>query len=179
VDPHSVEVTIGRPREEVFQYLADIANHAEFTDHYLVDWRLTREDSYGVGAGARYRIKAPLNRFAWADTTLTEVEPPRRIVERGRTGKYNRNLTRGVYELDEAAGGGTRVTYTRETKPKLPSDRLMEAIGGGGLRRKSAKAMRRLRSILEEGRDRGHRVTVSGGARKPASGLRFRSDANR
>ena len=54
----------------MFEYLADIANHAEFTDHYLVDWHLTREDSYGTGAGARFRVKAPLSRFAWADMTL-------------------------------------------------------------------------------------------------------------
>ena len=56
--------TISKPREEVFEYLADIANHPEFTDHYLVDWRLTREDSFGTGAGARFRMKAPFNRFA-------------------------------------------------------------------------------------------------------------------
>ena len=42
-----------RPREEVFAYLADVANHPEFTDHFLKDWRLTREDSEGRGAGAR------------------------------------------------------------------------------------------------------------------------------
>jgi uncharacterized protein YndB with AHSA1/START domain len=180
VDPVSVEVIVARPREEVFEYLADIANHAEFFDHYLVEWRLTREDSYGVGAGARFRIKAPLNRFAWADATFTEVEPPHLIVERGRTGKYNRNLLRSVFELDEAAGGTTRVTLTQETKPRFPTDRLMEALGGRGrLKRKNAKALRRLRNILEEGLDRGHRVTVSGGARKPASAFRFRSDLNR
>jgi uncharacterized protein YndB with AHSA1/START domain len=45
VDPITVSTTINLPREEVFEYLADIANHAEFTDHYLVDWRRTREDS--------------------------------------------------------------------------------------------------------------------------------------
>src|SRR5690348_10386167 len=86
VEPFSVESTISRSREEVFEYLADIANHAEFTDHYLTDWRLTREDSYGAGAGARFRMKAPLSRFSWADTSFAEVQPPRRIVERGRGG---------------------------------------------------------------------------------------------
>jgi hypothetical protein len=35
VDPVTVSVKIGRPREEVFAYLADIANHLEFSDHYL------------------------------------------------------------------------------------------------------------------------------------------------
>ena len=76
MDPLITEVTIARPREEVFDYLADIANHAEFTDHYLVDWRLTREDTVGVGAGARCESKAPLNRFAWGDSTFVEVERP-------------------------------------------------------------------------------------------------------
>jgi uncharacterized protein YndB with AHSA1/START domain len=180
VDPVSVEVTIARPREEVFEYLADIANHAEFTDHYLVKWHLTREDSYGVGAGARYKVKAPLTRFDWADSTFTEVVAPRLIVERGRFGKYNRNLTRGVYELDEGPGGTTRVRFTLETKPKLLSDRLLETMGTRGwFKRKNAKAMRRLRSILEDGEGRGTRPTVAGGARKPASAYRFNPDLNR
>ena len=49
VNPFTVSTTIAKPREQVFEYLADIANHAEFTDHYLVDWHLTRIDSYGPG----------------------------------------------------------------------------------------------------------------------------------
>ncbi len=162
MDPITVSATISRPREEVFEYLADIANHAEFTDHYLVDWRLTREDSYGRGAGARFRIKAPLNRFGWADLTFAEVQAPFRIVERGRGGKFNRIKMMGVYELNPGAGGSTRVTYTFETEPVLPSDRLMEVLGGRSwTRRKSGKAMRRLRSILEDGRGRGHHVSIS------------------
>jgi uncharacterized protein YndB with AHSA1/START domain len=179
VDPISVEVTIARPREAVFEYLADIANHAEFTDHYLVDWHLTREDSYGVGAGARYKVRARGKRYTWADSTITELEAPRLIVERGRTGKFNRNLTRGVYELDERSGGSTLVTFTLETKPKLLSDRIQEIGSRGWLKRKNRKALSRLRSILEEGLDRGVRPSVAGGARKPASAFRFHPDVNR
>jgi hypothetical protein len=147
----------------VFEYLIDIANHAEFTDHYLVDWHLTREDSYGPGAGARFRIKAPLSRFSWADMTFAEVDRPFRIVERGRGGKYNRIRMLGTYTLSPGAGGTTRVEYTLETVPVMPSDRLMEALGGTAwMRRQARKAMRRLRTILEEGRDRGRRATVAG-----------------
>ena len=51
----TVSIVISAPRELVFDYLQDIANHAEFTDHYLVDWHLTRIDSVGRGAGARFR----------------------------------------------------------------------------------------------------------------------------
>jgi uncharacterized protein YndB with AHSA1/START domain len=170
VDPLTVEVTVARPRAEVFEYLVDIANHAEFTDHFKVDWRLTREDTYGRGAGARYRVKAPLTRFPWADSTIVEVVPQRRIVEVGRTGKYNRIRTIGVFELEPAAGNSTRVRFTHETEPRLRSDKLLEGLAGRGwMKRKLGKAMRRLRSILEEDHDRGTRPTIAGGPRKPAT----------
>jgi uncharacterized protein YndB with AHSA1/START domain len=162
VDPFTVEATISLPREQVFEYLADISNHAEFTDHYLVDWHLTREDPYGKGAGARFRVKAPLARFSWADVTFAEVQPPYRIVERGRGGKFNRIRMLGTYTLSDGAGGTTKVEFTFETEPVMPSDRLLEAFGGRGwTKRQAARAMRRLRRILEEDRDRGRRVTVA------------------
>lgn len=160
----AVSVTIAKPRPEVFAYLSDIANHAEFSDHYLVDWHLLREDPRGLGAGARFRVKAPLARFSWADVTLAELEPPYRIVERGRGGKFNRVRMLGTYTLSEAPGGTTKVQYTLETEPVMLSDRLQEALGGRAwTRRQTAKAMRRLRAILEENRDRGQRPTVAAG----------------
>jgi uncharacterized protein YndB with AHSA1/START domain len=162
VDPFTVTTTIAKPREQVFEYLADIANHPEFTDHYLVDWHLTRVESYGVGAGARFRVKAPLTRFSWADMTFAELQPPFRILEHGRGGKYNRVRMLGTYTLSPGAGGTTKVEYTLETLPSLLSDKLLDALGGRAwTRRQSAKAMRRLRTILEEGRDRGHRASVA------------------
>ena len=164
MNPFTVTATISKPREEVFEYLADIANHAEFTDHYLVDWRLTREDSYGEGAGARFRMKAPLSRFSWADMTFAEVQPPFRIVEHGRGGKYNRIRMLGTYTLSPGPADSTNVEYTLETVPVMPSDRLMETLGGSAwTRRQTGKSMRRLRDILEEGRGRGGRATIAGG----------------
>ncbi len=163
MDPVTVTTTIDRPREEVFAYLLDVANRPEYTDHYLVDWRLTREQTVGYGAGARFRFKAPLNRFNWADITLIEVESPRRIVEAGRGGKYNRTRLRAVYELEQGSGGTTKVTYMVETKPGKLSDRLMEMVGfRGWVKRKSSRALRRLRSILEDGEGRGARATIAG-----------------
>jgi uncharacterized protein YndB with AHSA1/START domain len=164
VDPVTVSTVISAPREQVFDYLQDIANHGEFTDHYLVDWHLTRIDSVGLGAGARFRVRAPGNRFSWADVTFAEVDRPYRIVEVGRTGKENRVRTLGVYELAPGASGSTRVRFTLETMPATLSDRLMEAFGARRwTRRKNQRAMRRLRAILEQGEGRGRRVTVAGG----------------
>ncbi len=165
MDPFTVSTNIALPREQVFDYLADVANHAEFTDHYLVDWRLTRIESYGEGAGARFRIKAPLNRFAWADLTLAELQAPFKIVERGRGGKFNRIKMIGTYEIFEGQGASSsRVEYTYETDAHLPSDRIPEILGGRGwAKRKGRKAMKRLRAILEEDRMRGKRPSVAAG----------------
>ena len=45
--------------------------------------------------------------------------------------------------------------------PSQLSDKLLDLFGGRSWnKRNAAKAMRRLRSILEQGRDRGKRVTV-------------------
>jgi uncharacterized protein YndB with AHSA1/START domain len=163
VDPFTVTATVARPREEVFEYLADIANHAEFTDHFLKDFRLTREQSYGRGAGARYRVNMPLNRFPWADTTIVEFDPPYRLVEQGRAGKYNRIKVSTEYRLLEGAGDTTRVELTSETEPALVTDRLLEKLGARGwLRRQNRRALRRLRSILEDNELRGRRATLAG-----------------
>jgi hypothetical protein len=157
----------------VFEYLADIANHPEFCDHFLKDWHLTREDSYGQGAGARFRAVQRLNRFPWFDASFIEVDPPRRIVQVGRGGKFNRIRTAGVYTLEDVGSSSTRVTYTWETDPVMLSDRVLELGTRRWARRNLGKAMKRLRAILEDGRERGARATVAGGARKPASGFRF------
>jgi uncharacterized protein YndB with AHSA1/START domain len=162
VDRFTVRTTIALPRQGVFEYLADIANHAEFWDHYWVDWHLLREDSYAVGAGARFRIKAPLNRFSWGDMTIGEMTAPHRIVTRGRSGKFNRIRMLGIYTLSVGAGGNTNVEYAFETEPPLPTDKLMEALGGAfWVRRQVTRAIRRLRVVLEEGRDRGRRPSVA------------------
>ena len=174
MDPIESSITVGRPRGEVFEYLADVANHWEFTDHYVREVHMTREDTYGVGAGSRFRVPTPLNRFDWAELTITDVDDQRRIVQKGRGGKYNRIRIVSIWTLEPAHGGATRVTLTTETQPHFPSDKLMEALGKRRLKRGQRKSLKRLRAILEEGRERGRRATIAaGGARKPASQFRL------
>jgi uncharacterized protein YndB with AHSA1/START domain len=150
VDPVQTSALIGAPREQVFDFLADIANHVAFTDHYLRDWHLTRERSVGPGAGARFRVRAPGMRFAWGDVTFTEVRRPHLIVEEGRMGKGNRIRTRGIYELVDGPSGMTRVTFTFQSKPVMPSDRIAEALGGRWwVARMQRRALTRLRDLME------------------------------
>jgi uncharacterized membrane protein len=174
VDPIESSVVVDRPREEVYEYLADVANHPEFADHYVREFHLTREDTYGVGAGARFRVPTPFNRFDWAELTITDAERPRRIVQKGRGGKYNRIRSVAIYTLEPAGGHGTRVTLSYETEPRFPSDRLIEALGRRRVKRGQRRALKRLRAILEEGRERGRRASIAaGGPRKPASQFRL------
>jgi len=175
MEPVTLSTTIARPREEVFEYLADVANHPEFTDHFLLDWHLTREDSYGRGAGARFRVKTRVDRFAYGDITLDEVQPPELIVATGRGGRFNRIRSRSTWTLSRAEDGSTMVEFATSSDPSTASDRLMEKL----LRTRSAatrhhkRALQRLRRILESGEQRGARATLSGGARKPATGFRL------
>jgi uncharacterized protein YndB with AHSA1/START domain len=164
LDPVTVSVNIDKPREDVFDYLADIANHSEFMDHFLKDWRLTRVDSYGKGAGARFRSDARFDRFGWGEMNFLEVDYPHRIVGVGRGGKFNRIESYCEWLLEPAGPGSTRVQLTWESSPPLPSDKLIEAVAGRKrwFRRGARKALKRLRAILEEDRRRGARATVAG-----------------
>jgi uncharacterized membrane protein len=164
VDPVSASVTVGKPREEVYAYLVDVANHPEFLDHFLKDWHLTREETQGVGAGVRFRVQAPFVRFGWADATIVEAQAPYRILMHGRGGKFNRIRQITEYELTQAASGTTRVEVQMETEPAFPSDRLLELFAGRRFfKRRLAHGLARLRTILEEDRQRGVRATVAGG----------------
>jgi uncharacterized protein YndB with AHSA1/START domain len=163
MEPINAHVVIDRPREEVFDYLADIANHQEFSDHYLKEWRLTRLDSVGRGAGARFKIDAPFDRFGWGDMTFIKVQRPYQIVAAGREGKFNRKKTWTTWTLTPQ-GDSTRLDVFTEAENVLPTDRVVEVLTGrqGWSKRKLKKALNRVQTILEENRGRGQRATVGG-----------------
>ena len=174
MNPVTFSIDIARPREELFSYLADVANHPEFCDHFLTDWRLTREDSYGRGAGARFKGTRRLTRYGWADMALVEVDPPQRIVAHGRGGMFNRITSVTMWSLETGADGSTRVEVTAQTAAATATDRLSEALGQRAWAKRGwRKALRRLRAITEDDRERGRRATIAGGPRKPASAFRF------
>jgi hypothetical protein len=144
----SVEVStvIRRPIAEVYAHLDVLANHEAFTDHFLVDWRLTRDDPRGVGAGVRVKGTVGPHR----ETEITVVEStPERIVENGRSGKDLQRRTTGTYTLAPAGDGGTHVTFTLELEPAGLGDRLQGPMMRAYLRRQNARAMERLRELME------------------------------
>jgi uncharacterized protein YndB with AHSA1/START domain len=162
--PVSAELEIDAPRERVFAEVCDLARRPSFTDHFIAEYRLTRIDSVGVGAGARFRFTtAP--RGVWMDTTVVEVEEPQRIVERGRGGRGNRIPSTTVWELREGPGSLTTVRVSFWTEPSNRLDRLIDAVGGAAFwqERGWREALRRLRDLLESEVSREAPVAVAGG----------------
>jgi uncharacterized protein YndB with AHSA1/START domain len=161
--PISAEIEIDAPREQAFAKLADLAARPSFTDHFLSDFHLTRIDGEGVGAGARFRVNAPL-RKVWMDTAIVALEEPFRIVEEGRGGRSNRIPNHTVWELTEAAGGLTAVRVSHWTEPGT-IDRGLELLSAGSVfqGRGWREAMRRLRDELESDRPTSDRIAVAGG----------------
>jgi uncharacterized protein YndB with AHSA1/START domain len=164
--PIRAETEIDVPRERVFEKLADLAERPSFTDHFLTGFHLTRIDSTGVGAGARFRVEAPL-RSPWMDTTIVELDYPHLIVERGQGGRANRIPTHTVWELTEGPGSLTTARVSSWTAPTNPIDRGLELLSAGSVwqQRRWRDAMRRLRDGLESGVWEGEPIAVAGGNR--------------
>jgi uncharacterized protein YndB with AHSA1/START domain len=144
--PVTVSTTIARSPEEVYELLDDLANHEQFTDHFLVDWQMTREDTRGVGAGVR--LKSTIGPHRDAEITVIESTPGR-IVETGRGGKDMQSRTRGTYTLVPAAGRGTEVTFTLEMEPATAVERLQGPVARAYMRKQNARAMERLKALME------------------------------
>jgi uncharacterized protein YndB with AHSA1/START domain len=163
--PISTEIEIDVPREQAFAALADLAARPSFTDHFLTDFHLTRIESTGVGAGARFRAKGPL-RSVWMDTTIVAMEEPFRIVEKGRGGRGNRIPGHTDWELTEAPGGLTAVRVSYWTEPAAV-DRGLELLSLGSIwqARGWRQALRRLRDNLESDQPAVERIAVAGGNR--------------
>jgi uncharacterized membrane protein len=98
-------VTINRPVDEVFAFVADGANATK--------WRsgvLDVEHVSGHGAGAVYRqgVKGPGGRRIAADYEITEFEPGRRIAFRAIAGPVRPT---GAFRFADT-DGATHMTFT-------------------------------------------------------------------
>jgi uncharacterized protein YndB with AHSA1/START domain len=163
--PLSAEVEMDVPRERVFEFLVDLANRPAFTDHFLTGFHLARIESAGEGAAARFRLEGR-GPDDWFDTQINEADFPHRIAERGRGGRLNRVPVATVWEIVEGPGSLSTVKVTFWTEPSNPFDRLREGMGRSGTARRGFRtALRRLRDLLEEGKEPAERIGVAGGNR--------------
>ena len=75
----TAQASISASREELYDYIVDLALRPAWCDHYLKDYRLVSPRSRGVGAGAHYMIDAPMCRL-YLESSILEAESPRRVL---------------------------------------------------------------------------------------------------
>src|SRR5471030_1247266 len=114
--PIRVTTDVGRPIEEVYDFLDVMANHEPFTDHMLRDWEYSGPPR-GVGSKARVHVAAA-GRTEVVDIEVIDAQAPTRIVERN-IGAGGRRRATGTYTLEPLAADRTRITfeYAWETAP--------------------------------------------------------------
>lgn len=151
--PVESRIVISAPRDEVFAFIADIANRTAWMDNYLTDFRLTRVNPVGVGAGAAFVVNSPMFPLR-AEYQVVKADAPRTLVERGRVGRLGRTTGWMEWELAESYGS-TEVTLTHWTEPGIRWDGIKEGFGvRSWTKRQLGVSLRRLRKIFEETRER-------------------------
>jgi uncharacterized protein YndB with AHSA1/START domain len=171
----TVSTVISAPREQIFDFVCDLAARPAYTDHYMRDYRLARAYPVGAGAAARFQLRGPLAK-EYAELTITEVDRPRHIVEEIRMGRRGRNRFLAVYDFTSEGGGNTRVELTTYGEPATMVDRIRQIGAAGWIRRQSKKALERLRMIFEEPPEGElKRATIAGF--EPAKAPRFGAPA--
>ena len=172
MDSVTVRTHISAPREQVYALIADVAARPAWCDHFQKDFRLVTPRSEGVGAGARYRLDWR-GGTRYVEFTIIKERSPRRVVEEGRTGRLGHTRLGAEYELTSPSTGLTRVELTVWTEPENAGERLREALGFRTfMRKRSRRALDRLRAILEEGRSEElSRATIA--AYEPRKAPRF------
>src|SRR3954453_13600742 len=167
----TVSAVISAPREEVFDFVADLAARPTFTGHFMEDYRLARVQPVGVGAAARFKLDAPLAN-EYAELTITRADRPRQIVEEIRYGRRGRNRSVAVYDFSRESANVTRVELTALREPAPGGARLKEIGAAGWIKRKTNRALDRLRMVFEEpDRVELKRATIAG--YEPEKAARF------
>ncbi|HTU15749.1 MAG TPA: SRPBCC family protein [Solirubrobacterales bacterium] len=167
--PVYAEIEIDAPREQIFEYLMDIATRPDLYGDSISNFRLLRLESRGIGAGARFQFK---RRDTWADTSIVAAESPRRISERGTTGKLNRTKTGTEWEIAESPGGVSTVRVSYWTEPTGMAKMFDRMKGGAGWYGRLVKRVAsELRDRVEHERTDVVPVGVAGGNRY-ATGVR-------
>jgi uncharacterized protein YndB with AHSA1/START domain len=154
MDAITVHTHVSAAREEVYDLIVDVGARPAWCDHFMKDFRLVTPRSVGEGAGARFRVDWR-GGTRYVEFTLVEARRPRKVVEEGRTGRLGRTRYGTEYELTSPSAGLTRVELTVWTEVENRVERLREALGFRSfMRKRSRKALDRLRAILEEGEGR-------------------------
>ena len=135
-------VTIRRPADEVFAFLADFENIPKW--NYAIDE--THKTSAGpVRVGTRYRQTRSVPGRSFEGFEVTVFEPARRLAMHGQIGPFQATIS---YEL-EARGGGTRLVNSVELDASQAMLRLAAPLATPRIKAAVAQNLSKLRLVLE------------------------------
>jgi uncharacterized membrane protein len=135
-------ITIHRPAEEVFAFLADFENVPRW--NYAIEE--TRKASPGpVGVGTSYRQTRSIPSESEEGFEVTVFEPGKRLAVRGQIGPFHARIS----YLLEAAPGGTRLTNDVALDPSPGVLRLAARLAAPRVKAAVAENLSKLKEILE------------------------------
>jgi hypothetical protein len=132
-------VTIARPADEVFAFLADFGNIPAW--NYAIE-QTTKASPGPAGVGATYRQTRTLPRRREESFEVTVFIPPSRLAIKGQIGPFNASSS---YLLEPTAGG-TRLTNDVELEP---SSALLRPFGPFAIPRVKAAVARNLGTLKQ------------------------------
>jgi uncharacterized protein YndB with AHSA1/START domain len=138
------ETTVGRPAQEVFDYIA----RAEYLPEYVDDFESVKQETAGEPAlETTYSYK--MKRGAQGTFKWTRFEPASHLAWEGPAVKLGPGSMqpKGWWELSEA-GGGTRVKLVMAPTPG-GLFKLLAPLMSAGMRKGNARALERLKQHLE------------------------------
>lgn len=147
-EPVIVSVEVGRPRQEVFEYVDVLANHEHWMGHLFKNWSF-EGPRRGVGAIAKAQVDAPAAREK-VSFEVVESTSPERIVEQGESA-HGKRETRGTYRFTELDGGGTRIEFELAWLKTPRTERIAPFVSRAFMARANGKGMKKLAALLEEG----------------------------
>jgi carbon monoxide dehydrogenase subunit G len=134
--------SIARPAADVFEFVSDLRNDPRWhTD--ILEARLAEEGPIGKGLTFIVRFK-PFMGQSEGTVTVSDYEPPRRIVLQGKMGKMAPTVILSV----EPQGEGSRFTRRVEMEPPGMM-RLMAPFMGGTFRKRNAGFVANAKRVLE------------------------------
>jgi uncharacterized protein YndB with AHSA1/START domain len=135
-------VTIRRPVEDVFAFLADFENVPRW-NHAIES--TTKTSSGPVGVGSTYRQIRSQPRRSEEGFEVTVYEPARRLAIEGEIGPFH---TRAEYLL-EPIEGATRLTNAVELEPSSVVAKLLAPFAGSRIKTAVAENLGVLKQLLE------------------------------
>lgn len=138
-------ITIARPANEVFAFLADFGNTPAW--NYAIA-RTVQTSPGQAGMGAAYRQTRTIPRNSEEVFEVTDFAPPSRLAVKGQIGPFNASSS----YLLEATADGTRLTNHVELKPSSVLLRPLGPLAVPGVKAAVARNLGALKELLERTR---------------------------